>query len=215
MNTTRSSSSAKGPTAVRGSESGKAPKRRKPGRVPTACAECRRLKLRCNRQVPCEKCESRGCGAICPDGVLTPGKGNRLVLASTEELHDRIDGMSSRMRQLESALRDLQASHPLLRDGLLLPSSGQPTPTPPPQAPPILDVDLGSLEQQPSQPSVPVASCSRQTLDHQPMQVDEQMDEVEACGGTLISTPNGGYLHLGSTARPEVGAVVLVMSYVG
>ena len=127
-------------------------------------------------------------------GVLTPGKGNRLVLASTEELHDRIDSMSSRMRQLESALRDLQSSvstekHPLLQDGLSLLSSGQPTPTPPPLAPPTLDVELGSLEQQPSQPSqpsAPVASGSRQTLDHQPMQIDEQIDEAETCGKLVV-----------------------------
>jgi hypothetical protein len=28
-----------------------------------------RLKLRCDRQAPCQSCVKRGCGAICPDGV--------------------------------------------------------------------------------------------------------------------------------------------------
>lgn len=200
-------------TVIRGGEAGNKtlPKRRKPGRVPTACAECRRLKLRCNRQVPCEKCESRGCAAICPDGVLTPGRGNRLVLANTEELHDKIDNMSSRVRQLERALRDVQSSvttepHPLLRSDLVLPSSGHPTPTPPPQPPSISETEPGSsqgqqLSQSPSDPSGPSASSSRRALE-QPMTIDEKNDDLEA-SGTLISTPNGGYLHLGSTARPE------------
>ncbi|RDB24336.1 putative transcriptional regulatory protein C1F7.11c [Hypsizygus marmoreus] len=111
--------------------------RRKPGRVPTSCAECRRLKLRCDKNVPCEKCVSRGCGSICPDGSLTPGKGNRLVLANTEELHDRIEQLCTRIRELENALRSLQESvsqepHPLLQNGILQPTPSQPfQPSPP------------------------------------------------------------------------------------
>ncbi|KAJ7511773.1 fungal-specific transcription factor domain-containing protein [Mycena galericulata] len=98
--------------------------RKKPGRVPTSCAECRRLKLRCDKNVPCGKCVSRGCGSICPDGQLTSGKGNRLVLANTEELHERIENLCARIRELEDALRTLQETvsdrpHPLLRTDLL------------------------------------------------------------------------------------------------
>ena len=91
-------------------------------------------------QVPCEKCVSRGCDSICPDGlpdtfyptqsliiklgVLTPGKGNRLVLANTEELHDQIDQLRARNRELENALRLMQENvsdqpHPLLRTDVL------------------------------------------------------------------------------------------------
>lgn len=75
--------------------------------------------------MPCEKCVSRGCGSICPDGSLASGKGNRLVLANTEELHERIENLSSRIRELETALRALQHTvsddpHPLLRPELLL-----------------------------------------------------------------------------------------------
>ena len=52
-------------------------------------------------------------------GVLAPGRGNRLVLANTEHLHDHIERISARNRELESALRMLQESvsdqpHPLL-----------------------------------------------------------------------------------------------------
>lgn len=78
--------------------------------------------------MPCTKCVSRGCGSICPDGTLAPGKGNRLVLANTEELHARIDVMADRNRALEKALADLHnqsregqggAVHPLLAEGRL------------------------------------------------------------------------------------------------
>ncbi|CAK7231872.1 hypothetical protein SBRCBS47491_008076 [Sporothrix bragantina] len=34
------------------------------------CAECRRLKIRCDRQVPCSNCTKRGCAHICPQHTL-------------------------------------------------------------------------------------------------------------------------------------------------
>ncbi|KLO07236.1 hypothetical protein SCHPADRAFT_881937 [Schizopora paradoxa] len=93
--------------------------RKKPGRAPVSCAECRRLKMKCDRRHPCENCTRRGCAAICPDGTLATGKGNRMVLANTEELHERIEILCGRIRALEDALKILQASvstepHPLL-----------------------------------------------------------------------------------------------------
>jgi hypothetical protein len=64
-------------------------KKRRKGATRLSCAECRRwvnlislaystkgwlisqiiirLKLRCDRQIPCSSCVKRGCGAICPD----------------------------------------------------------------------------------------------------------------------------------------------------
>ncbi|KAG5638504.1 hypothetical protein H0H81_012309 [Sphagnurus paluster] len=56
---------------------------------------------------------------------LTPGKGNRLILANTEELHERIEDLCARNKQLETALSALQQSvsdqpHPLLQNGSLL-----------------------------------------------------------------------------------------------
>ncbi|KAH8094589.1 fungal-specific transcription factor domain-containing protein [Phellopilus nigrolimitatus] len=93
--------------------------RKRPGRVPVSCAECRRLKMRCDRRHPCENCTKRGCAAICPDGTLTTGKHNRMILADTEELHDKIEALLERIRLLEDALRTAQAAassqpHPLL-----------------------------------------------------------------------------------------------------
>ncbi|KAI6041369.1 fungal-specific transcription factor domain-containing protein [Pisolithus marmoratus] len=89
-----------------------------------SCAECRRLKLKCDRVFPCQSCSKRGCAEICPDGALTSGKGSRFILANTEQLHAKIIQMSDRIRQLEEALSSLQTEytqepHPLLHQDLL------------------------------------------------------------------------------------------------
>ncbi|KAF9078127.1 fungal-specific transcription factor domain-containing protein [Rhodocollybia butyracea] len=89
-----------------------------------SCAECRRLKLKCSRVFPCSNCVKKGCGQICPDGSLTTGKGNRFVLANTEDLHDKISQLATRVRQLEDALAHSHSMsspqpHPLLSDDLL------------------------------------------------------------------------------------------------
>ncbi|KAI0761926.1 hypothetical protein BD413DRAFT_219631 [Trametes elegans] len=87
---------------------------------PLSCGECRRLKLKCDRVFPCQSCCKRGCAEICPDGALTGGKGSRFILANTEQLHDKIKAMSSRIRELEDALGEAKPGHILLRDDLLL-----------------------------------------------------------------------------------------------
>jgi hypothetical protein len=66
----------------------------------------------------------KGCGQICPDGSLTTGKGNRFVLANTEDLHDKISQLATRVRQLEDALAHSHSMsslhpHPLLSEDLL------------------------------------------------------------------------------------------------
>ncbi|PVG04495.1 hypothetical protein CPB86DRAFT_771214 [Serendipita vermifera] len=88
------------------------------------CAECRRLKVKCDRKVPCQNCVRRGCASLCPDGQLV-SKGNRLVLSNTEDLHSRIEVLSSRIRELETALASSHSkhsdeSHPLLTPDQLL-----------------------------------------------------------------------------------------------
>lgn len=88
-----------------------------------SCAECRRLKIKCDKQIPCQSCQRRGCSALCPNGSLATGQGTRFVLAATEHLHRQIANMSGRIRQLEDALGLLQSRHstelhPLLRDDL-------------------------------------------------------------------------------------------------
>ncbi|KAI0032055.1 fungal-specific transcription factor domain-containing protein, partial [Vararia minispora EC-137] len=91
-----------------------------------ACAECRRLKLKCDKTVPCTSCKRRGCASICPNGALVTGQGTRFVLADTDRLHAKITEMSERIRQLESALEvahtsstSSSSSHPLLKRDLL------------------------------------------------------------------------------------------------
>lgn len=74
---------------------------------------------------PCASCVKKGCAAICPDGSLTTGKGNRFVLANTEALHEKIQELSNRVRELEDALaeahiaRGATEQHPLLSHDLL------------------------------------------------------------------------------------------------
>ncbi|EED78793.1 predicted protein [Postia placenta Mad-698-R] len=94
-----------------------------------SCAECRRLKLKCDKTVPCSSCKRRGCSSICPNGSLTTGQGTRFILADTDRLHRKIAEMSDRIRQLEDALAILQSSvtrdlHPLLVQDLLKIKSG-------------------------------------------------------------------------------------------
>lgn len=99
-------------------------KESKRARGALSCAECRRLKLKCDKTVPCSSCKRRGCSAICPNGSLITGQGTRFVLADTEKLHQKIAHMSDRIRQLEDALAILQSTvskepHPLLDRELL------------------------------------------------------------------------------------------------
>ncbi|EIW67603.1 hypothetical protein TREMEDRAFT_33487 [Tremella mesenterica DSM 1558] len=77
-----------------------------------SCSECRRLKAKCDRVFPCSNCRRRGCALVCPDGDLSCMQGKRLVLASTEQLHERIAQLEAALFQAHSALST--KSHPLL-----------------------------------------------------------------------------------------------------
>ncbi|PVG02748.1 hypothetical protein CPB86DRAFT_725038 [Serendipita vermifera] len=88
-----------------------------------ACAECKRLKLKCDKKVPCSACIRRGCPTICPDGRLVAGKGSRFILSNTRELHEENTAMKLRIKVLEQALAELQSRltsdpHPLLVESL-------------------------------------------------------------------------------------------------
>ncbi|PVG02747.1 hypothetical protein CPB86DRAFT_780164 [Serendipita vermifera] len=80
-----------------------------------ACAECRRLKLKCDKNVPCSACIRRGCPSICPEG--------KFILSNTKELHEEIETLQARIKELEAALAELQSKvtsepHPLLVQSL-------------------------------------------------------------------------------------------------
>lgn len=80
-------------------------------KTPLSCCECRRLKLKCDRNFPCASCKKRGCAEICPEGVLVSGKGTRFILANTEQLHGKIHEMSERIRVLEDALGNVNRKY--------------------------------------------------------------------------------------------------------
>ncbi|KAA1467856.1 hypothetical protein DENSPDRAFT_833009 [Dentipellis sp. KUC8613] len=162
--------------------------RRRPGRVPVSCAECRRLKLRCDRKVPCETCTKRGCASVCPNGTLTSGRTtNRYVLANTEELHSKIAQLSTRVRDLEDALYALQSTvHPGVQHTLLKPEL--------------------TLSHQPSPPApAPVsapASASNGCSSSESPEMDEDEGVVDAFG-TMSLGSKGTAKFFGSTARCE------------
>ncbi|THU97620.1 hypothetical protein K435DRAFT_819108 [Dendrothele bispora CBS 962.96] len=90
--------------------------------VEIACAECRRLKIKCDRSIPCGTCIKRGCQSLCPNGTIPPGEGSRFVLAATEHLQGKMAKLEARMHALEDALAIAQTEesdvpHPLLLSG--------------------------------------------------------------------------------------------------
>ncbi|KAI6099373.1 hypothetical protein EV401DRAFT_2093454 [Pisolithus croceorrhizus] len=86
-----------------------------------SCAECTRLKIKCDKRIPCQSCRRRRCVALCPNGSLSTGLGTRSVLAATEPLYHRINELSERIQQLEGALSEFQALHSTEPHPLLLP----------------------------------------------------------------------------------------------
>ncbi|KAG0149166.1 hypothetical protein CROQUDRAFT_40225 [Cronartium quercuum f. sp. fusiforme G11] len=67
------------------------PKRRPRHRL--SCAECRRLKLKCDRVWPCGSCTKRGCARICPEGTLQAkvrSKDTSVLLAKIAELENAL-----------------------------------------------------------------------------------------------------------------------------
>ncbi|KAH7879364.1 fungal-specific transcription factor domain-containing protein [Lentinula edodes] len=88
-----------------------------------SCAECCRLKYKCDKkkQIPCGSCVKRGCSSLCPTQALSsvPVKG-----AMTSD----VAALRRRIRQLEDALSALQATtssepHSLLAESLCLPKA--------------------------------------------------------------------------------------------
>ncbi|KAJ7744540.1 fungal-specific transcription factor domain-containing protein [Mycena maculata] len=116
-----------------------------------SCAECRRLKLKCDKKLPCSSCIRRGCPSICPNGSLS-SQGTRFVLASTDHLHTKIGEMGQRIRQLEDALAIFQAStgssetHPLLRDELLSIKFGPEKGSVPEKQPRVRETSMDSID---------------------------------------------------------------------
>ncbi|KAH8831655.1 hypothetical protein DL96DRAFT_1494149 [Flagelloscypha sp. PMI_526] len=89
-----------------------------------ACAECRRMKLKCDKKLPCGSCVRRGCSNICPTGKLPSRQETRTILAegsSGRDPQDEIARLRERNLQLEDALAFAHShiskeAHPLLSE---------------------------------------------------------------------------------------------------
>ncbi|KZP10721.1 hypothetical protein FIBSPDRAFT_937932, partial [Athelia psychrophila] len=91
-----------------------------------SCVDCKRLKLKCDKKLPCGACVRRGCSKSCPKGAPNreESRSTSSNPADTEELLRKISELSHRIHLLEDALALLQSSispekHHLLRDDLL------------------------------------------------------------------------------------------------
>ncbi|KAJ7628705.1 fungal-specific transcription factor domain-containing protein [Roridomyces roridus] len=170
-------------------------KESKSARGALSCAECRRLKLKCDKTVPCSSCKQRGCSAICPNGSLITGQGTRFVLADTEKLHTKIATMSDRIRDLENALAILQSSvttepHPLLDRELLKVKSA---------------IELHSAVEGEEDGG----TMNRGKVD------DGTVDEYVDAFGTLAIHEDGATTFYGSSAGPESLLLVIAPLYFG
>ncbi|KAJ7267685.1 fungal-specific transcription factor domain-containing protein [Mycena haematopus] len=102
----------------------------------TSCEECHRLKLKCDKKVPCSSCIRRGCDSICPTGTLhSTGRGKRSVFSDVPLLTAKISEMGERIRQLERAVANTRPAgeessyHPLLSTTTRPPSEFTPAQT--------------------------------------------------------------------------------------
>ncbi|KAJ7212964.1 hypothetical protein GGX14DRAFT_445819 [Mycena pura] len=112
------------PSSDQASAEGLEPESSKSGRkarhLKSSCAECHRLKLKCDKKIPCGSCVRRGCDSICPSGTLRSiGRGKRSVMSDVPELTSIISEMGERIRQLEQAVASTHdgarsSHHPLL-----------------------------------------------------------------------------------------------------
>ncbi|KAH8825475.1 hypothetical protein DL96DRAFT_112680 [Flagelloscypha sp. PMI_526] len=89
-----------------------------------ACAECKRMKLKCDKKVPCSSCVRRECSSICPTGILISRQASRSILAEdnfTRIAQDDIARLrernyNSKMRLHSLILIRSKDIHPLLAD---------------------------------------------------------------------------------------------------
>ncbi|KAI6020864.1 hypothetical protein PISMIDRAFT_466599 [Pisolithus microcarpus 441] len=124
-----------------------------------SCAECSRLKIKCDKRIPCQSCQRRGCETLCPNGSLPTGEGTRSIVAATEHLHCQLADKNEQIRQLKDALSKCHARHstephPLLRPGVLEASQGENHVGPP------FAEDLATIEHTPELVGTPSISGS-------------------------------------------------------
>ncbi|OXG79806.1 hypothetical protein C345_05536 [Cryptococcus neoformans A2-102-5] len=99
------------------------------------CAECRRLKLKCDRTVPCENCVKRSCQEICPEGVregprnvkkqARPSSSNDGDLPAARRRRDT-GTLSARSPSITLPRADTFASEPVTTAGPVAPTVAAP-----------------------------------------------------------------------------------------
>ncbi|GAA5999855.1 hypothetical protein JCM10207_005938 [Rhodosporidiobolus poonsookiae] len=87
------------PGSSKAQTEGAAPKRTRQ-RAALSCQECRRLKLKCDRNFPCSSCRRRNCADICPSGVSKPPGRAVRVAAEFALLLRRVDELEALVREL-------------------------------------------------------------------------------------------------------------------
>ncbi|KAK7001542.1 Zn(2)-C6 fungal-type domain-containing protein [Favolaschia claudopus] len=84
--------------------------KRASGKAP--CGECKRLKLKCDKTIPCSSCVRRGCGDTCPNGIYLPtGRGNRVVPTEASRLRRALKELEARRNELETTVTRLNKYH--------------------------------------------------------------------------------------------------------
>ncbi|KAA1472180.1 hypothetical protein DENSPDRAFT_930103 [Dentipellis sp. KUC8613] len=78
-------------------------KRTKRGRGPLSCKECRRRKLRCDRNIPCSSCIKRGEGNVCEWDEKPPE-----IPSQPFALASDLDAALQRISKLESLIENMQ-----------------------------------------------------------------------------------------------------------
>ncbi|KAF9557930.1 hypothetical protein CPC08DRAFT_764290 [Agrocybe pediades] len=134
-------------------------------------------------------------------------KGGRLVLANTEELHERIEQMSARNRELERALRQLQEAssdqpHPLLNTELRLDTRH--------------DLSSGpSTSSSSKSPSAPRTSPTTRRPNSQEFKAEEEEEGLHVFNhfGTLTVDRRAAYRLLGPSTRSEYLAQATIKSH--
>lgn len=135
----------------------------------------------------------------------------RLILANTEELHDRIDTLCARIRELEDALRTLQASvstspHPLLRNDLFSARSPQqPTDSPVPPSTSSATSPAVDAPHAEEESMIDAFGMDDNTL--------TMVSKAYVSVGTLTIGPRGEANFLGQTARSEVRLLSHIASH--
>ncbi|KAH8825486.1 hypothetical protein DL96DRAFT_1608970 [Flagelloscypha sp. PMI_526] len=72
-----------------------------------ACAECKRMKLKCDKKVPCSSCVRRECASICPTGTFASRRQSRVIFAR-----------GGLMRRVQDQIAQLRERHSLLENAL-------------------------------------------------------------------------------------------------